>query len=384
MRDIIEALPIHALSKTNTLDEAASIDILRFMLSIDPTFTRERDNIGSYRPIDCAVINKSTEFCKVLIDVYQESLRDSRPMHLVCAYGDRDDSVDTIQYMLDVYPESINVRDGGGVLPIHLAAQFGRAKTIELLLKYDPKAARKESFNNLQQLPLHSACRGYGEIDTVRVLYDAYPEAIRVWDGSGRTPPVLAIEEERRTPRKLQARRNRKSSIVTFLRIQHDYTRQAKNTTTMTTPDEEGYLPLHRALLQGDASLGSIKLLVGGNTNALHVADSKRVVPLHIACRNATVGIVKFLVDSYELDVCDKNKDSVLHYSCRGGNLEVVKYFLDEHTSLVSSAEVNCNGELPIHLLCEAGKDKVDSESTEYIEIIWRMLLANPETVVGT
>jgi len=66
--------------------------------------------------------------------------------------------------------------------------------------------------------------------------------------------------------------------------------------------------------------------------------------------------------------------------------LEVIKYFLDEHTSLVlvASAEVNKNGELPIHLLCEAGKDKVELiDSTEYIEIIWRMLLANPEALVG-
>ena len=73
----------------------------------------------------------------------------------------------------------------------------------------------------------------------------------------------------------------------------------------------------------------------------------------------------------------------LVHSACRGANLEVIKYFLDEHTSLVSSAEVNENGELPIHLLCEAGKDKVDVDSTEYIEIIWRMLLANPEAVAG-
>ena len=74
----------------------------------------------------------------------------------------------------------------------------------------------------------------------------------------------------------------------------------------------------------------------------------------------------------------------VLHSACRGGNLEVIKYFLDEHTSLVALAEVNENGELPIHLLCEAGKDKVELiDSIEYIEIIWRMLLANPEAVIG-
>ena len=77
---------------------------------------------------------------------------------------------------------------------------------------------------------------------------------------------------------------------------------------------------------------------------------------------------------------CDANEDSILHYACRGGNLAVVKYLLDSHATLVASATVNAKGELPIHLLGQAGKeDKVDRESTEYIETIWLLLLANPE-----
>ena len=59
--------------------------------------------------------------------------------------------------------------------------------------------------------------------------------------------------------------------------------------------------------------------------------------------------------------------------------MTVVKYLLRSHAPLVASATVNANNELPIHLLCNAGKeDKVDKESTEYIETIWLLLLANP------
>jgi len=58
---------------------------------------------------------------------------------------------------------------------------------------------------------------------------------------------------------------------------------------------------------------------------------------------------------------------------------------LGNHASLVSSAVVNRKGELPIHLLCEAGKDdEVDNDdSTEYVETIWRMILANPEAIMS-
>ena len=64
------------------------------------------------------------------------------------------------------------------------------------------------------------------------------------------------------------------------------------------------------------------------------------------------------------------------------GNCEVVKYLLESHAHLVASATVNAKNELPIHLLCESSKDEDgDSESTEYIETIWLLLLANPEVV---
>ena len=55
---------------------------------------------------------------------------------------------------------------------------------------------------------------------------------------------------------------------------------------------------------------------------------------------------------------------------------------LEDHAHLVASATVNAKGELPIHLLCESGRDREDdSDSTEYIETIWLLLLANPEVV---
>jgi len=379
-------LPIHELCTNENLDDNVSLEVLQYMISIDPMLVREVDEDLNL-PIHYAVYRMSTAFCKVLVDAYPDSLKVEAnfrlPIHDACGYGGRVDTVDTVQYMLDLYPASINAPDNEGWLPIHHAAQARRADFVELLLKLDLDAASKNT--NQRQLPLHLAISaGYlcvgGQIirginsrsKTVQVLYDAYPEAINIRDGDGLNPLDVA-------------RRKGRNKVVNFLQTQLVYAQQAQDATAMTTPDENGWLPLHRALLQGDASLGSIKLLVRGNLSALRVADQEGVLPLHIACRNATADIVQFLVDSYDgLDVCDTNKDSILHYACRGGNLGVIRYLLDNHTSLVASAEMNERGELPIHLLCEAGKVKVDNDdSTEYIEIIWRMLLANPEAVAG-
>ena len=171
--------------------------------------------------------------------------------------------------------------------------------------------------------------------------------------------------------------------VIEFLETQLEYAQKAKDTTAMTTPDENGWLPLHHALKDA-APLGSIKLLLKGNLSALLTTDYNIAFPLHLACEFSSVKVVKYLVSERILEHCDTNKDSVLHYACRGGNLDVVKYFLDDHISLVSSAQVNEKGELPIHLLCEARKDKVDSDNnTDYIETIWLMLLANPEVIMS-
>jgi len=278
----------------------------------------------------------------------------------------RDDAVQTIQYLLELYPESINARDSKGCLPIHLAA-YGRADIIELLLKHDPNGASKKTiYEDYQQLPLHIASECFSS-EAVQVLYDAYPEALNIRDSQGRVPLDVAREENI-------------EEIVNFLQTQLVYAQIAQDTTAMTTLDEEGYLPLHRALLQGDASLGSVKLLVRGSTEALQVAGQKGVIPLHIACRNATADIVRFLADSYDgLDISDTNKDYPLHYACRAANLDVIKYLMERNTSRVSTAN-NVN-ELPFHLLIESENEQV-RDSLEFIEACFLLLRAHPEAVM--
>ena len=119
-------LPIHRLCYNIDLDENTSVDILRFMLEVDPTLPRETNNRG-YHPIHGASDNKSTIFCKILIDAYPQSLRIESgswlPIHKACAWGKRDDTADTIQYMLKLDHELINAEDGDGYLPIHHAAE---------------------------------------------------------------------------------------------------------------------------------------------------------------------------------------------------------------------------------------------------------------------
>ena len=241
------------------------------------------------------------------------------------------------------------------------------AGIVELLLKHDPDAASKVIDNQSRQLSLHIACGCYKEqLDVVKTLYDAYPEAIRVRDGQGKLPLDLARE-------------GNMDKIVDFFQTQLVYAQQAQDTTAMHTLDENGWLPLHHAI-KDNAPLGSIKLLVKGNPSAIRTADGNLAFPLHIACQFSTVKVVKYLV---ELDSripvgrLDMNNDSVLHYACRGGNLEVIKYLMGSSTSRVS--DTNADNKLPFHLLIESDNEQV-RDSLEFTEACFLLLRAHPDT----
>jgi len=171
--------------------------------------------------------------------------------------------------------------------------------------------------------------------------------------------------------------------VANFLETQLAYAHKAQDIIAMHyTLDINGWLPLHHALCN-NAPLGAIKLLVKGNPSALGRTDHQGMLPLHIACEFSTADSVQFLVELNDgcLDHCDLNTNYPLHYACRGGKCDIVKYLLEAHASSVS--ERNGNNKLPIHLLCESGNDKVDHESAEYVETIWRLLLAYPMTVLN-
>jgi len=368
LRDGAGLLPIHTLCYNKDLDDNTSLDILQFMLEIDPNLLSETNILGLL-PIHAAVQYKSSNFCKILIGAYPESLAvqtriSSLPIHLASTNGKREDTADTIQYMLEMDPELINAENRDGYLPIHLATENGNTNTIELLLKFDPDSASKEVNDGSRSLPLHVASYD-SNLSSIQVLYDVYPEAILARSSrGGRTP----LDFARNQPTK------------DFLQTQLVYARQAQDMTAMATLDENGQLPLHRAL-KDNAPLGSIKLLMRANPAAVQVSDQNGVYPVHIACKFSSVKVVKYFVelDDDTLNNVDANEDSPLHYACCGGNCGVVKYLLQANVPSVS--ERNNNNKLAIHLLFECGGEILDRDCLEYVETVHQLLLANPEVV---
>jgi hypothetical protein len=172
--------------------------------------------------------------------------------------------------------------------------------------------------------------------------------------------------------------------VQIFINTQLAYARQARDRTLMTTRDDNGQLPLHKALrddvIRYDfIPLGSIKLLIKGNPSAISCADNTGMIPLHLACQNheSTTSVVEYLIklDPTSLRVRDFNDNTALHYACRTANHAIIA-LLTEKYGAVSVSKRNAHGQLPIDLLFS--RRAYDRQGVEYTESIFRLLRAYP------
>ena len=374
-------LPIHCLCRNNDLDEAVSVDIfdldeavsvdiLTLLLEEHPESVHREASDGGLPIHMAARAGKSPNFLKLLVNAYPRSVRivdeiNHLPIHKACV--GRKSSLDTVKYLLGVYPESINIGGSCGYLPIHCAASSNgpqKADIIKYFLSEDPAFASKVTEHG--EYCLHLACSvELLNLNAVHLLFDAYPEAI---DKTNITPLEFARDYTA----------DDEDAVITFLETQLVYAKKSQDVSALTTLDQNSWLPLHHAL-KNNVPLGSIKLLVKGNTSAVRVPDYNNTFPLHIACEFSSVKVVKYLMailDERTWNDLDRNDDSILHYACRGGNCEVVKYLLDRQSPHVS--ERNADKKLPIHLFCQFG---LPPNSLEHMGTIFRLLLAYPEAL---
>jgi len=390
-RNIYSSLPLHCLTDTVVQDDKVGIDILKLLLEAHPDSVSETEGYG-HLPLHLAAYKKSSGFCKLLVDAYPESVRRGDgfghlPLHNACDYGGRPD---TVEYLSGLYPESLQIRNNGGYLPIHCAAGSpgdNTAEIVNVLLRHDPECLSKPFVSDSDDngaLPLHLVCSSQDKSNVTEHLFDLYPEAILLPNGRGELPiDVIRVKLEFRQSMNFSV--DRETKLIPFLQTQMSYARKAQDQNVMMTPDHTGLLPLHHAI-RYNAPLGSIKLLVKGNTYAINVPDGNGIHPFDLASQFSTVGVVKYLAELVpdRLNACDVNKSYPLHHACRGGNCEVIEYLLKTPISSASVSERNANDMLPIHLFCEFVNDQEeDDDSPKYTETIWRLLSAYPETILN-
>ena len=371
------SMPLHILCANEKLDDEVAVEILMLLLQRCPESVRHVDQ-GDL-PIYLAATRHSLEFCRILIEAYPGSERITNdngilPFHGAC----QSYTVATAKYLYELYPESINVADNVGLRPIYYAITGPQCREkpeiwvemIQFLLDCDPNGALRQYDG---KLPFYWVCNYATNENTptlnaylkvLQMIYDAHPEAI---ESNEITSDVGEFCAE----------------VQTFIRSQLSYARQVRRRTVMTIRDQNGQLPLHRAL-RDNVTLGSIKLLVKGNSSVICNFDNTGMIPLHIACQyHDSAVVVDYLIglDSITFRATDFDHNTALHFACRGAKYDTITLLLDKYGGVLISKR-NAHNQLPIQLLLESN-EVGDREDIKYMESIYRLLRVYPETVIG-
>lgn len=370
-------IPLHLLCTNKRMDDEIALQILNLLLRTAPNSVWHADRHGCL-PIHYASLDQTATFCSVILANAPGSVRvvnthGALPLHYACVRN----RPTTVEYLLTQYPDAIHhavTVTETETCPIHVAiwalgnrrANQSAFDVVRLLLDYDPNIVlQKKGGKTL----LHIACGVRHSASTIATgmaiithIYDRHPYTIH--------DDAIAENMHKYHPQ-----------VQHFLSSELVYARQSKDRRIMTTPDDNGQLPLHTALRQ-NCTLGSIKLLVDGNPHAVPRPDSNGSIPLHIASRHHhSTDIVKYLVDLdiTNIGAVDNQGDTALHCACRGAKYDTIALLLQTRR-VAPVSQQNNQKQLAIEVLWDS-EEVNDRESREFTECVYRLLRAYPDTL---
>lgn len=299
-------------------------------------------------------LNAPAHLIRTLVVIFPDAvkLKDHRnnwlPLHYCAISSDSD--ADRLNFILGEYPAAAASPEALGRLPLHLACEHGAcANALSSLLSAFPGSARCKTKNGM--LPLHFATQNRCGVDIVQKLITAFPDGIRRRDYSGMTP--IDHMNSNAHPNKQAIISLMERTLAEALRRQEQQERQrvmpiVSHLTSRTST------PLSHASSTGArSSKNSIALQVSDRYNALHVAllcsDWERAHE----CINKHPAYVTEWYTLRDRDGVEWNRYLPIHFACeRNPPFSLLKAILQVYNC---SFEVNGNGSLPLHLLCEHG-----------------------------
>lgn len=226
------ALPLH-----NTARFGKSFDVYRHLASLYPAAFRTPNDAGTL------------------------------PLHWAAA---KNTNLLIVEDIINSFPEAISTITHENCLPLHTAAQNTSLPVVQLIYQRYPSAIQHTDTEG--GLPLHHACCMNSNLEVVKFLHEAFPDAISI---PQHTDGVLPIH--------LAASRNSSPSIMKYLLEQHP--------DGALHPDSVGWLPLH-CLLNNPATemranrLACMKLLLAAHPDAVAVPSRSGQTPYDLAVNN--------------------------------------------------------------------------------------------------
>ncbi|XP_060080735.1 serine/threonine-protein kinase TNNI3K-like [Ylistrum balloti] len=252
-------------------------------------------------------------------------------LHLATYKGD----TECVQYLLDHDKVDVNLAGNSGATPLHIAAKCGHAEITSALLESGAKVNVEDA---VKFSPLHVACN-FGQERVVELLI-SHGADVNISGGVGDRPLHLACAK----------------GHLHITKLLVEGTTQQKADVNVT--DDEQHRPIHFCCKSGHLAVLYYLL---ENKAEPHARNIYGDTPLHLACYNAKVEVVKQLValtSAESLTVENIFSEFPLHSACTSGrSLELIKYLLEQ--SSVNINQQGRDGHTGLHSACYHGHIRV-------------------------
>ncbi|KAG6751267.1 hypothetical protein POTOM_045791 [Populus tomentosa] len=295
-------------------------------------------------------------------------------LHVAVSYG----SDNITSYLAGTFPSLITIQNSQKDTILHLAAREGKAThTIKSLAESNPSLMRKT--NTKGNTPLHDAViKSNKEVAIFLVSRD--PEVAYYSNKNGRSPLYLAVENGNKngilddlletkasfpiTREDGDALPKRKSPVHAAIEQRNkdllEKIAKAKPELLCLTAEELGN-SLHYA--SSICFLDGVRFLLKNFLNGAYETNSDGNYPIHVACKNDSVDVVKeFLkITPYPKEFLNKKGQNILHVAAENGQGNVVRYILENDQKIVEPLlnEMDEDGNTPLHLAARHGQSMV-------------------------
>ena len=206
-------------------------------------------------------------------------------------------SEELVEYLIEQFPKSAEVKNKEEALPIHIACNKGLPlNVIRLLHEAYPNGILQPDKEGV--LPIHDACEGSPNLELVKLFYEVAPASFKKADNKGNLALHHAVCSA--------------PEVIQFI--------IEANKLALQKPNNSGYLPIHIAC-RLSAKTNVIKTLHENYPEGIKVKTSKGFSPFHLAMTSLpTLTYLHKLFDE-AIEIPDKRGRYPIHIACEKGSL---------------------------------------------------------------
>ena len=327
-QEVDKSYPLHDAVRAGNAEE-----VHRLLAEQGKKALLQPDGYGML-PLHYASSTGNFEIGRVLLERYSANpnakapdgndwiLRGRTPLHIAVTSA----SLDLVALLIDKKAD-LYAGDRNGILPLHLAVQYGRLRAAKLLMVRMGKRVHTPDAN--KTTPLHLAAQhGRGVIATQLIDLKA---KVNLPNGYGMAPLHLAAAAGH-------------EDVVELL---------IENGARINATDKQGVTPLY--LAARDNRTRVIVLLVSEKTINLDIQNNEGLTAISIALANGSAEASNHLLQrDFDARQIDKAGKTLLHHAASGGDGRALRTILRLASADINS--IDSLGNSPLHYATQAGK----------------------------